>query len=85
MSTRVDVEGLSTYVDIMTEATQLAAAAGDRDPKVGLRAVAALRKLLERLEAVQVRNARLKGWSWQEIAAELGVSRQAVHKKHGRA
>lgn len=76
---------MSTYVDIMTEATQLAAAAGDRDPKVGLRAVAALRKLLERLEAVQVRNARLKGWSWQEIAAELGVSRQAVHKKHGRA
>ena len=76
---------MSTYVDIMTEATQLAAAAGDRDPRVGLQAVAALRKLLERLEAVQVRNARLKGWSWQEIAAELGVSRQAVHKKHGRA
>jgi len=76
---------MSTYVDTMTEATQLAAAAGDRDPRVGLRAVAALRKLLERLEAVQVRNARLKGWSWQEIAAELGVSRQAVHKKHGRA
>ncbi|MGW6848668.1 helix-turn-helix domain-containing protein, partial [Streptomyces virginiae] len=22
--------------------------------------------------------------SWQEIAAELGVSRQAVHKKYGR-
>lgn len=69
----------------MTEATQLAAAAGDRDPRVGLRAVAALRTLLERLEAVQVRNARQHGWSWQEIAAELGVSRQAVHKKHGRA
>jgi DNA-directed RNA polymerase specialized sigma24 family protein len=85
MSTQVDTTGLSTYVDTMTEATQLAAAAGDRDPRVGLRAVAALRKLLERLEAVQVRNARLKGWSWQEIAAELGVTRQAVHKKHGRA
>jgi DNA-directed RNA polymerase specialized sigma24 family protein len=85
MSTQVDTTVLSTYVDIMTEATQLAAAAGDRDPRVGLRAVAALRKLLERLEAVQVRNARLKGWSWQEIAAELGVTRQAVHKKHGRA
>jgi DNA-directed RNA polymerase specialized sigma24 family protein len=69
----------------MTEATQLAAAAGDRDPRVGLRAVATLRKLLERLEAVQVRNARTQGWSWQDIAAELGVSRQAVHKKHGRA
>jgi hypothetical protein len=52
---------------------------------VGLQAVAALRKLLERLEAVQVRNARLKGWSWQDIAAELGVTRQAVHKKHGKA
>jgi DNA-directed RNA polymerase specialized sigma24 family protein len=69
----------------MSEATELASAAGDRDPRVGLRAVAALRTLLERLEAVQVRNARAKGWSWQEIAAELGVSRQAVHKKHGRA
>lgn len=75
---------LSTYVDSMSEATDLAVAAGDRDPRVGLRAVAALRKLLERLEAVQVRNARVNGWSWQEIAAELGVSRQAVHKKHGR-
>jgi DNA-directed RNA polymerase specialized sigma24 family protein len=69
----------------MSEATELASAAGDRDPRVGLRAVSALRTLLERLEAVQVRNARAKGWSWQEIAAELGVSRQAVHKKHGRA
>lgn len=69
----------------MSEATRLAGAAGDADPRVGLRAVAALRTLLERLEAVQVRNARTRGWSWQEIAAELGVSRQAVHKKHGRA
>jgi hypothetical protein len=69
----------------MSEATELASAAGDRDPRVGLRAVAALRTLLERLEAVQVRNARAGGWSWQEIAAELGVSRQAVHKKHGRS
>ncbi|MGI9002321.1 MAG: helix-turn-helix domain-containing protein [Pseudonocardia sp.] len=69
----------------MSEATQLASAAGDQDPRVGLRAVVALRKLLERLEAVQVRNARTNGWSWQEIAEALGVSRQAVHKKHGRA
>ncbi len=68
----------------MAEATQLAGAAGDRDPRVGLRAVAALRKLLEQLEAVQVRSARIDGWSWQEIAVELGVSKQAVHKKYGR-
>ncbi|PXY31950.1 sigma factor-like helix-turn-helix DNA-binding protein [Prauserella muralis] len=68
----------------MTEATDLAAKAGDADPRVGLRAVAALRRLLERLEAVQVRSARVHGWSWQEIAEELGVSKQAVHKKYGR-
>ncbi|MBC3990692.1 HTH domain-containing protein [Streptomyces sp. AC563] len=68
----------------MTEATDLAQQAGDRDPRVGLRAVAALRRLVEQLEAVQVRAARARGWSWQEIANELGVSRQAVHKKHGR-
>ncbi|MCI2422307.1 HTH domain-containing protein [Saccharopolyspora sp. K220] len=69
----------------MAEATELASAASSRDPRVGLRAVAALRKLLEQLEAVQIRNARNQGWSWQEIATELGVSRQAVHKKHGRS
>ncbi|WP_134712349.1 helix-turn-helix domain-containing protein [Saccharomonospora xinjiangensis] len=68
----------------MVEATELAARAGDRDPRTGLRAVAALRRLLEQLEAVQVRSARAQGWSWQEIADALGVSRQAVHKKHGR-
>ena len=66
----------------MTEATKLAAQAGSQDPVVGLRAVAALRELLERLEALNVHNARAQGWSWQEIATALGVSRQAVHKKH---
>ncbi|OZE29233.1 helix-turn-helix domain-containing protein [Rhodococcus sp. 05-2254-5] len=66
----------------MTEATALAAAAASSDPGEGLRAVAALRRLLERLEAVQVRNARNQGWAWQAIADSLGVSRQAVHKKH---
>lgn len=68
----------------MTTAPQLAAAADSSDPHTGLRAVAALRRLLEQLEALQVDNARQNGWSWQEIAAALGVSRQAVHKKHAR-
>jgi predicted DNA-binding protein (UPF0251 family) len=69
----------------MSQATKLAGAAGGQDPRIGLRSVAALRKLVEQLEALQVRNARGLGWSWQEIADELGVSRQAVHKKHARA
>jgi hypothetical protein len=66
----------------MDEATELANAVDSKDPRVGLRAVAALRRLLEQLATLQFANARTAGWSWQEIAAELGVRRQAVHKKH---
>lgn len=57
-------------------------AVSSQDPAVGLRAVRALKRLHERLEAIQVANAREQGWSWQAIADELGVSRQAVHQKH---
>jgi ribosome-binding protein aMBF1 (putative translation factor) len=66
----------------MTQATKIANQASSRDPRVGLRAVVALRRLVEQLEAIQVQNARSLGWSWQEIASELHVSKQAVHKKH---
>lgn len=69
----------------MTDATELAADAGSTDPGVGLRAVRAMRILLEKLEAIQVGNARAHGWSWQEIAEALGVSKQAVHQKHAGA
>lgn len=55
-----------------------------RDPAVGLRAVAAMRRLVEQLEDLQVENARQQGWSWSDIATGLGVSKQAVHKKHAR-
>lgn len=61
-----------------------AGAASSRDPAVGLRAVASLRELTENLELLQVDNAREQGWSWQQIADLLGVSKQAVHKKHAR-
>ncbi len=67
----------------MTEATDAAESATDADPRVGLRAVVALRRLTERLEALQVRNARAAGWSWEEIGQALGVTKQAVHKKYG--
>jgi hypothetical protein len=66
----------------MTTMTELAAAVDSRDPATGLAAVAALRRLLDELEAVQVSNARAQGWTWQAIAAALGVRRQSVHKKH---
>ena len=65
------------------QAATLANASSSRDPEEGLRAVAARRGLLEVLEALQVDNARAKGWSWQDIASRLGVSKQAVHQKHG--
>ena len=38
--------------------------------------------LVERLEALQVENARSQGWTWEQIAQLLGVTRQAVHKKY---
>jgi len=68
----------------MSEATDVAAAASSRDPAGGLAAVAALRRLAESLEELQVANARAQGWSWQQIADSLAVSRQAVHKKYRR-
>ncbi len=56
---------------------------GAADPAVGLRAVLALRRLAERVEAEQVALARHQGWSWQQIADVLGMTRQSVHAKYG--
>jgi hypothetical protein len=67
----------------MSDATKLAGDATSDDPGVGLAAVASLRALLESLEQLQVESARARGWSWQQIAAALGVSKQAVHQKYG--
>lgn len=66
----------------MTTDTELVQAASSGDPAEGLRAVRALRALADRLEALQVGRARDLGWTWQEIASLVGVSRQAVHKKY---
>jgi len=62
--------------------TALAVATTSQDPEVGLSAVAALRGLVEVLEALQVENARAKGWTWKAIAERLAVSKQAVHQKY---
>lgn len=45
---------------------------------------AAQRLEIEREESALVRRARMEGFAWQAIADALGVSRQAVHKKHGK-
>lgn len=68
----------------MKNATLLARESISSDPATGLRAVVALRRLLESLERTQVDNARAQGWSWQEIAEALGVTKQAVHLKHAK-
>jgi DNA-binding NarL/FixJ family response regulator len=67
----------------MEPALEIAQSAGGTGPDAGLRAVASLRALTERLEIVQVENARKLGWSWPDIARRLGVTRQTVHRKHG--
>lgn len=67
----------------VTELTTLARAAGDDDPRSALRAVAELRRVTERTEAQLVRRARNLGMSWAEVAAQLGVSKQTVHRKYG--
>lgn len=67
----------------LAEGRRLMDAATSKQPEVGLTAVIALRQLVEVLEELQVDNARAMGWSWRDIARRLGVSKQAVHYKHG--
>lgn len=54
------------------------------DPAVGLRAVGALHRLAEQVEAVSVALAREQGWTWEQIGDALGMSRQSVHAKYGK-
>ena len=88
-SMNVDKRWTSMYVDGTVDAVdeaegvaRLVGSVDSPDPVVGLRAVASLRTLVERLEVLHVRNARERGWSWEQIGAALGVSKQAVHRKH---
>jgi DNA-directed RNA polymerase specialized sigma24 family protein len=51
------------------------------DPAEALAAVVALRRLADRLEIATVQVAMEQGWSWQEVADALGVTKQAAHKR----
>jgi len=67
------------YADDLTQA-----AADLSDPATGLRAVVALRRLLDALEAQQVAAAVERGWSYGEVGAALGVTKQAISKRYGK-
>jgi transcriptional regulator with GAF, ATPase, and Fis domain len=54
------------------------------DPADGLAAVGALRRLADQIEDAEVERALRDGWTWAQVAEALGVTRQAVHKKHAR-
>lgn len=67
------------------ESIQITKVAADTsDPRAGLRAIASLRTLADRLELTQVEAGLRSGMNWQEVADALGVSRQAVHKKYAK-
>lgn len=66
------------------EDSGLAGRRASDDPAVGLRAVGALHRLAEQVEARSVKLARDRGWSWEQIGDALGISRQSAHAKYGR-
>jgi hypothetical protein len=66
------------------ELQDISSALNSEDPAIGLRAVLALRRLAEQVEANQVAAARRQGWSWQQIGDVLGITRQSVHAKYGK-
>jgi hypothetical protein len=66
------------------ESNELVELLRSHDPATGLRAVGALHRLAERVEAMHVVEARNAGWSWEQIGDALGVTRQSMHAKYGK-
>ncbi|HVA06744.1 MAG TPA: hypothetical protein VNG12_08400 [Acidimicrobiales bacterium] len=64
-------------------ALRLVGLAADEAPELGLLGVLGLRQVAQVCEEHQVRQARLAGWTWAQIATALEVSPQAVHQRHG--
>jgi len=52
------------------------------DPAAAIAAAIGLRRLADRMERDAVERAVDNGWTWQQIARALGVTRQAAHKRH---
>ena len=66
------------------ELRDLAARAAADDLAEGLAAIVALRRRLDGLESVHVERALEQGWSWSRVGRALGVTKQAVHRRHAR-
>ncbi|MFC6085124.1 hypothetical protein [Sphaerisporangium aureirubrum] len=66
------------------EAEELERRIRSTDPAVTLRAVGALHRLAEQVEALAVTQARDQGWTWEQIGDALGTSRQSAHAKYGK-
>lgn len=60
----------------------LVATLREKTPLEALADIASAREALEVEAEIQVRRARHQGCSWEVIAAALGISRQAAHKKY---
>jgi hypothetical protein len=71
----------STYIDSMRTTFDEGPSGPDR-VLAELAAVREARSELGRREAALVRRARNEGIVWEQIAASLGVSKQAVHRKY---
>lgn len=59
--------------------------ADEADPdgvRRALREVRGARRDIEQQEAAAVRRGRNAGLTWEQIAVDLGVTKQAVHKKY---
>jgi hypothetical protein len=65
-----------SLADLLREANDL------RRPARSLRAITALRERLDELEEFHVEHVIELGWSWGQVAAALGISRQAAHKRY---
>lgn len=52
------------------------------NPEDALAAVVVLREMADRLELNAVKCAIQQGWTWEQVAQTLGVTRQAAHKRH---
>jgi hypothetical protein len=74
--------GSSTYIDFVRTTLNHEDPRGPDGVLSELAAVRESRHEIERREAALVRRARNEGIVWEQIAASLGVSKQAVHRKY---